>query len=371
MTEGRVAPKFAKVKSAFDSLFADGLELGACFALCMDGKIVADLWGGHTDKAHRKTWQRDTLVNVWSCTKGIMAVAIAMEVERGRLNYDRPVAEVWPEFAANGKNHITLGQLLSHQGGLNGLSVPMDEAGLYAWTPYVDALAAMAPLWEPGSRCVYHALSYGHLAGEPLRRVSGHRVGHYVSENIARPLDVPFHIGLPQSEDHRVAEIIEGPKASDWVEQVLQSAYPHACMNPRPVASAPNTRAWRAAEIPGGNGHTDARAMASIYGSLVDGRSRLLSKAAVEAATQVRFSGIDLAFQSETCFGAGFRMADPAYAHRASPRAFGHSGWGGAIGFADPEAKLGFAYVTNYLLGFDDGIDPRRQRMIDAVYDAL
>jgi CubicO group peptidase (beta-lactamase class C family) len=300
-----------------------------------------------------------------------MAIAVAMEVERGRLHYDRPIAEVWPEFAAGGKDKITLDLLLSHQGGLNGLTVPMDEAGLFAWTPYVNALAAMAPLWEPGSHCVYHALTYGHLAGEPLRRISGKSAGTYVYENISKVLDVPFYIGLPQDEDHRVAEIIEGPKASDWVVATLASAYPHACMNPTPVATAPNARAWRAAEIPGGNGHTDALGLASIYGNLVGAKKPLLSASTLEQATAIRFKGVDPTFDSETCFSAGFRMQDPHYAHRASPRTFGHSGWGGAIGFADPEAKLGFAYVTNYLLGFDDGIDPRRQRMIDAVYDLL
>ncbi len=371
MLEGTVDPKFKKLKDAFAGNFADGLERGASFALMVDGKIVADLWGGHTDKAQTKPWRNDTLVNVWSCTKGIMAIAVAMEVERGRLHYNRPVAEVWPEFAAQGKDKLTLDLLLSHQGGLNGLSVPMDEAGLYAWTPYVDALAAMAPLWEPGSRCVYHALTYGHLAGEPLRRVSGKMPGAYVNENIAGPLDASFYIGLPQAQDHRAAEIVEGPKASDWVDAVLASPYPHACANPTPIATAPNTRSWRAAEIPGGNGHTNAFSLASIYGNLVGGNSRLLSLEGLENAIAMRFDGMDSGFQSETTFSAGFRLRDPHYAHRASPKTFGHSGWGGALGFADPEAKIGFAYVTNYLLGFDDGIDPRRKRMIDAVYDLI
>ncbi len=371
MIEGKLDPKFNRLKDAFASNFAGGLERGASFALMLDGKIVADLWGGHADKAQTRPWQHDTLVNVWSCTKGIMAIAAAMEVERGRLNYDRPVAEVWPEFAANGKGQITLGQLLSHQGGLNGLSVPMDDAGLYAWTPYVEALAAMAPLWEPGSRCVYHALSYGHLAGEPLRRVSSQRVGGYVTQNIARPSGAEFFIGLPEVQDHRHAEIIEGPKASDWVEATLASAYPHACMNPTPVAAAPNARAWRAAEIPGGNGHTNALGMASIYGQAAKANSALLSAQALADAIAIRFEGLDSAFQSPTCFSAGFRMRDPHTLGRASDRAFGHGGWGGSLGFGDPDAGLGFAYVTNYLLGFDDGIDPRRQRMIDAVYELI
>jgi CubicO group peptidase (beta-lactamase class C family) len=371
MIEGTVDPKFQKLKDAFASNFSDGPERGASFALMVDGKLVADLWGGHTDNAQTKPWRRNTLVNVWSCTKAIMAIAVAMEVERGRLHYDRPIREVWPEFAVNGKDEITLDLLLSHQGGLNGLNVPIDDAGLYAWTPYADALAAMAPLWKPGSRCVYHALTYGHLAGEPLRRVSGQSVGTYVRENIAAPLGVPFFIGLPEAEDHRVAEIVEGPKASDWVVATLASPYPNAGMNPTPVATAPNTRAWRAAEIPGGNGHTDARSLAAIYGNLVGGVAPLLSQQGLATATAIRFEGLDACSQTETCFSAGFRMLDPHYANRASSKTFGHAGWGGALGFADPEARLGFAYLTNYLLGFDDGIDVRRKRMIDAVYDLI
>ncbi|WP_292281988.1 serine hydrolase domain-containing protein, partial [Mesorhizobium sp.] len=152
---------------------SQGLEHGGGVSVVADGKTVVDLWGGHADAARTRPWRRDTLVNVWSCTKGVVALAIAMLVERGKLDYAAPVARYWPEFAAGGKERITLDQVMSHQSGLNGLAVPMDEAGLLAWTPYADALAAMAPLWEPGSRCVYHALSYGHLAGEVLRRHGG------------------------------------------------------------------------------------------------------------------------------------------------------------------------------------------------------
>jgi CubicO group peptidase (beta-lactamase class C family) len=230
----------------------------------------------------------------------------------------------------------------------------------------------MAPLWEPGSHCVYHALSYGHLVGEPMRRVDGRSVGRFVAEEIAAPLGIDdFHIGLAERDDGRVAEMIEGPKASDWVPFVRNGPFPHSCINPALRALAPNDRAWRAAEIPGGNGHATALALAKIYGVMATGGAPLIARDGLAAATAARFRGMDDSFQSPTAFAAGFQIDGPSYANRASPGAFGHTGWGGAIGFADPEARLGFAYVTNRMLGFDDGIDPRRRSLIDAVYDSL
>ena len=372
--EGTCDPCFAGVRDAFAICFDQGLEHGGGVSVVVNGKTVVDLWGGHADGARTRLWRQDTLINVWSSTKGVVALAIAMLVERGRLDYAAPVARYWPEFAAGGKERITLDQVMSHQAGLNGLAVPMDEAGLLAWTPFVDALAAMAPLWEPGSRCVYHALTYGHLAGEVLRRVDGRSIGRFIAEEIAGPLGADFHVGLSASEDARVAEMIEGPKASDWVDFVRTSPFPHACDNPAPRALAPNDRAWRAAEVPGGNGQSTAHALARVYGMMATGGTwegrTLISRAAIEEAARPRFRGTDESFAAPAVVAAGFQMEDPTYASRASPQTFGHGGWGGAFGFADPGAGVGFGYVTNRMLGFDD-LDPRRKVLIDAVYNAL
>jgi CubicO group peptidase (beta-lactamase class C family) len=273
----------------------------------------------------------------------------------------------WPEFAAGGKEKITLDLVMSHQAGLNGLSVPMDEAGLLAWTPYVEALAAMAPLWEPGSRAVYHALSFGHLAGEILRRVEGRSIGRFVAAEITGRLDADFHIGLAERDDRRVAEMIAGPKSSDWVPVVMASKFPHACINPNLDATAPNRRAWRAAEIPGGNGQATAAALAKIYGVLATGGGGIVASDTLAEAARPRVRGIDESFGSPTAFAAGFQIDNPL----TGKGAFGHSGWGGSYAFADPEARLGFAYVTNRMLGFDDGIDLRRKALVEAVYDCL
>lgn len=373
--KGAVDPRYAGVREAFASCFADGLEHGGAVCAIVDGHVVADLWGGHADAAGTKPWQRDTLVNVWSATKGVVALAVAMLVERGKLDYAAPVASVWPEFAANGKAGITLDQVLSHQAGLNGVPVPMSPEQLAAWTPYVDALAAMAPLWEPGSRCVYHALSYGHLAGEPIRRVAGETVGSFIAREIAGPLGVSFYVGLPASEDHRAAEMIAGPNVNDWLDNLRAGQYPHAAMNPTPDPLRPNQRDWRAAEVPGGNGQADAVALATIYAAMAQGGTwqgtHLLSPEGVRAATALRFRGEDAGFQAPTAFGAGFRLEDPIFGQRAAPDSFGHSGWGGSIAFGDPAARLGFAYVTCRMQDWADGVDPRRQRLIEAVYAGL
>jgi CubicO group peptidase (beta-lactamase class C family) len=372
--DGTCDPRFAGVREAFAVCFAQGLEHGGGVSVVVRGRIVVDLWAGHADAARTRPWQRDTLVNVWSCTKGVVALAIAMMVERGKLDYAAPVARYWPEFATGGKEAITLDQVMSHQAGLNGLSVPMDEAGLLAWTPFVDALAAMPPLWQPGSRSVYHALTYGHLVGEVLRRVDGRSIGRFIAEEIAGPLGADFHVGLRDREDIRVAEMIEGPRASDWVDFVRASPFPHACDNPAPRALAPNDRAWRAAEVPGGNGQSTAQALARIYGMMAAGGAwegrALISRAAIEEAARRRFRGTDESFEAPTAVAAGYQLEDPSYVGRASPQTFGHSGWGGAIGFADPDAGIGFGYVTNRMMGFDE-VDPRRKMLIDAVYDAL
>ncbi len=367
-------PRFAGLRDALAQGFTDGMEHGAALAVTVDGVVVADLWGGHADAARTRPWQADTLVNVWSVTKGVVALAVAQLVEQGKLDYAKPLAAVWPEFAANGKGGITLDLAMSHQAGLNGIAVAITDDEFLAWTPYVNALAAMQPLWEPGSRCVYHMLSYGHLAGEPIRRVTGGTVGQYIATHIAGPLGVPFFVGVPEREDYRCAEIVPGPLVNAAMDMLAEGPYWHSVRNPKPEATIPNHRAWRAAEVPGGNGHSNARALATIYGALAMGGvwngTRIITEAGLKAATSVRVQGEDASFKLPTAYGAGFRLEDVFYGPNADV-AFGHSGWGGSFTFADPRARIGFAYVTSYMREFEDGIDVRRKRLVDAVYAAL
>jgi CubicO group peptidase (beta-lactamase class C family) len=371
IVEGTTTNRFAACREAMAANLADGYDLGSAFAVVKDGEIVVDLYGGYADAARSRPWARDTLVNVWSTTKGVMALAIAMAVERGLLSYDAPIADVWPEFAANGKQAISLDLALSHRAGLNGLDREMDLDGLYAWTPYVEALAAMAPLWEPGSRCVYHAVSYGHLAGETLRRADGRMPGRFIAEEIVRPLGLDFYVGLPEALDHRVAEITASDDASDWVGELARNGYPQAMENPAVTATTPNDRAWRAADIPAGNGHTDAHSLARLYGLLAQGGGDLISPEGLAAATAERYRGPDVSMGMSTAFGAGYRLGDPDGQLGPSPAAFGHTGWGGAFAFADPDTGLGVAYVTNRMLGMGDDAITRHARLIEAIYGSL
>ena len=363
---GFTTAEFAPLRQAFRDCFALG-QHGGSVSVVHRGALVAELWGGSADVAGTRDWQQDTLVNVWSCTKGIAAVAMAMLVDRGLVDYDQPMARYWPEFAANGKGDITVGEALSHQGGLDGLSVPMDLAGLYAGAPYAQALAAMAPLWPPRSRSVYHAISLGVLVAEPLRRVSGQGFGAFLRDQIAGPLRADMFVGLPEVEEARVAELIEGHGVTDGIAVVLAGQYPSAWQNPTIQPTEPNTRSWRAAEIPGANGQATAKAMALIYGDLVSGSSKLLSPGALVEATKLRRIGMDAATETPVAYGAGFGLMQQG----ARDGSFGHSGWGGCFGFADPAAGFGMGYTTNHMLGFDDEIDPRRKVLVECVYTVL
>jgi len=375
MVDGNTAAGFDAVRDAFQANLNSGLEQGGAVAVWLDGKPVVDLWGGTRDLADRLPWQSDTLVNVWSAGKGVVALAVAMLVERGKLDYGAPVARYWPEFAANGKEHITVDQVMSHQAGLDGLPVSLTEEQRQAWSPVIAVLAAMKPNWEPGSVCVYHPETYGYLAGELVRRVDGRSIGRFVAQEIAEPLALSFYFGLPELHDHRAAQMSASDKAYDWVRQGEVSAYPHAYRNRVFSATAPNVRGWRAAEMPAGNGHSDARSLAKIYGALaiggtIDGH-HLVSRRTLALAVAERFNGMDACSGAPTIFGAGFRVGAIGYGTHVSPGHFGHTGWGGSVAFADPSRKLGFAYVTNHMLGFDDGVDPRRARLLDAVYAAI
>lgn len=373
--KGAADARFAAVRDAFAQNLTEGLDQGAAFAVVADGRVVVDLWGGYADAMGERPWARETLVNIWSTTKGVAALAIAMLVDQGVLDYEAPVARVWPEFAAGGKAEVSLGCLLSHQAGLPGCLEPITVEDLLAWRPFVDRLAALAPLWPPGEDCAYHAVSFGHLAGEVLRRADGRSIGAFVAEEIARPFGAEIYIGLPASEDARAAEIIVGPGSDDdLIEAEYQPFARLGYLNPRIDPGAPNCRAWRAAEVPAANGQADALSLARLYGALasdgmVDGK-RLLRPQTIAAATAERYRGFELAFGWPIAFGAGF-MLNEVEEFGPGPRAFGHSGWGGSYAFADPDAGIGVAYVMNQMLGFGNDYDPRQLRLLGALYDAL
>lgn len=384
---GECAPRFLAVRRAFEENFASRDEVGAAVAVTHHNRPVVDLWGGWADQARTRSWQRDTIVNVYSTTKAMTAICALRLADQGRLDLDAPVARYWPEFANAGKAEIPVRWLLSHQAGLAAVSALLPDEALYDWQAMVAALAEQEPWWRPGSQHGYHAVTFGWLVGEVVSRISGRSLGAYFREELAEPLDLDFHIGLADAEHDRVAEMsalpLEPPAADDSESLAAviladpQGMAARAFANPVSLLLGPNTREWRRAEIPGANGHGTARALARIYGALASGGTvdeyRVMSPAGVEAAAVEHVHGRDLVLQTTTRFGPGFMLSQPERADGrfgTGPAAFGHAGAGGSFAFADPTSGLGFAYVMNRM-GPHILLDPRATALIEAAQSCV
>ncbi|MFG2517500.1 serine hydrolase domain-containing protein [Streptomyces sp. NPDC048527] len=380
--QGHCDARFDAVRAAFEENFEERGELGAAVTVLIDGAPVVDLWGGWADAARTRAWERDTVVNVWSTTKGPTALCAHILIDRGLLDPDAPVASYWPEFAAAGKEGVLVRHLLSHRAGLAGLREPHSLEQLFDWELTTSRLAAQEPWWEPGSVSGYHALTYGFLVGEVVRRVSGLLPGAFLEREVTGPLGIDFTIGLPDKEAGRAAEMVH-PRAQATSEQAaifaqLAPAALAALTNPIAGASEANTTAWRAAEIPAANGHGTARAVAALYG-IVAGRGRsgdqqILSPEGTERIREGQGSCRDLVlgagFTHETELGLGLWLSGPNGSYGPNPRAVGHDGFGGSFGSADPESGVAMGYVMNRM-GPHIADDPRKMALISAVYDAL
>jgi len=343
---GTVAPGFEPVRDAFAANFATGDEVGASFAATVDGRFVVDIWAGYRDAAQTLPWEENTLVNVFSTTKAMVASAAAMLADRGLLDYAKPVAYYWPQFAQNGKSEITVAQALSHQAGVPGISRPLPN--WYDWDAIVDALATETPWWEPGTANGYHAITFGHLAGEIIRRVSGKTFGAFLRSEIAGPLDADFLCGFGPEQDHRVGEMVPAP--------AMEGIPPDALLlkvlaNPPFESRQANDREWRAAEVPAANGHANARSCARVMSALacggeVDGM-RILSQAAIDRAITEQCYRNDLVLLQPMRWGVGFMLSSEQMPMGPNPRTFGHGGAGGSLAFADLDARASYAYVMN------------------------
>jgi len=383
---GDCRPKFARVKDAFAKEFADGNELGAGVALTHRGELVVDLWAGHRDSARTQPFERDTLVNVYSTTKGITAISLHRLVDEGKVDLDAPVARYWPEFAQAGKATLPVRYLLSHQAGLAAVKKPLPPEALFDWSAMTAALAEQAPWWEPGKAHGYHALTFGWLNGEIVRRVRAKKLGDVVREEIARPLGATFEIGFGPELDARVSDLAQGPihpptgdvdfnllkAVTENPEGLLAKAFGN------PPVMAPglvNSRAWRAAEIPGANGHSNAHSLARIYAPLANGGEafgvRLLSNAAIERARTPQVDGKDQVLPFRTRIGLGFFMPSPDEPVGPNSRSFGHGGAGGSYSHADPEHRLSFGYAMNLMHTGAWLVDPRPRRLLEAAYASL
>ncbi|MER7875411.1 serine hydrolase domain-containing protein [Streptomyces solisilvae] len=380
--QGHCDSRFAGVRAAFEANFRDHDELGAAVAVRIGGETVVDLWGGWADAGRTRPWERDTLVNVWSTTKGPTALCAHVLADRGLLDLDAPVAAYWPEFAAAGKGSLPVRYLLSHRSGLAGLREPHSVAELYDWELTTARLAAAEPWWEPGTRAGYHALTYGFLVGEAIRRITGLPPGEFLRREVTGPLGIDFTIGLPEKEAGRAAELI-GPAAPSSGERApaggrFTPVALAALGNPPVGAADANTREWREAQLPALNGHGTARAVAELYGILarrgVSGDRRVLSAEAVERAREGQGSGRDLvlgpALGRDTEVALGVWLSGPHGSYGPNPRAVGHDGYGGSCGLADPEAELSLGYVMNRM-GPHIVDDPRKMALVEAVYAAL
>lgn len=372
--QGHCDPRFEKVRDAFAANFEAGQEVGASFAVTIDGDPVVDLWGGHADAAKTRPWTRDTIVNVWSTTKAMTALVAHMLADRGEIDLDAPVARYWPEFAAGGKGSIPVHMLLSHRAGLPALRETLPVEAFWTWDAMPRALAAQEPWWEPGTAHGYHAITYGHLVGEVVRRAAGTTIGTFFRDEVAKPLGADFHIGLPASEDARVADLVppaahEMPPAPD--PETLRG---RTLTNPPLTAEVALRTEWRRAEIPAANGHGNARSVAQVMGMLAcggvaEGR-RFLSESALARATSEQGYAEDLVLPLHARWGLGFMLSSPHLPLDPNHRAFGHGGWGGSLGIADPDRRLSWAYVMNKMSPGTTG-DLRAMGPVTALYGAL
>ncbi|TPQ22493.1 serine hydrolase domain-containing protein [Streptomyces sporangiiformans] len=379
---GHCEARFEAVRNAFEENFRDRGELGAAVTVTLGGATVVDLWGGWADAARTRAWERDTLANVWSTSKGPTALCAHILADRGLLDLDAPVAAYWPEFAAAGKESVLVRHLLSHRAGLCGLREPHSIEQLYDWELTTKRLAQTEPWWEPGTVSGYHVLTYGFLVGEVVRRVSGLLPGAFLEREVTGPLGIDFRLGLPEREAGRAAELVH-PPAADSSEQAaifaqLTPAALAALANPPIGVDEAHTAQWRAAEIPAANGHATARAVAALYGIFAGrgsyGSHRVLSPEAAERVREGQGVCRDLVlgagFQHDTEIGLGLWLSGPGGSYGPNPRAFGHDGYGGSCGLADPEAGVSLGYVPNRM-GSHIADDPRKMVLIEALYSAL
>lgn len=388
---GTCAPGFEGVREEFERNFAERGELGAAVAATVDGDFVVDLWGGDAkkpDNTGTRAWQRDSLVNVYSTTKGMTALCAHLLVDRGELDLDSPVARYWPEFAQEGKADIPVRWLLSHRSGLIAPREPMAPDDLYDWEKVCAALAATPPWWKPGTAQGYHAVSFGYLVGEVVRRITGVSLGTFLRSEVTERLGADVFVGTPVSEHGRCADMARPVAASGTQsgfktppEPPVRSLDDHPLapvtlsLQYLPVADV-NGAAYRSAEIPAANGHASARGLATVYAAL--GAGDLVGAATLERlrTRQGEPDEGDLVLAAGTAWGErwewGLGYMLNLYGQAGpNPRAFGHGGMGGSYAFADPENRVAYAYVMNRMGSGTSGDDLRSVHLVGALYRGL
>lgn len=368
---GFVAPGFEPVREAFEANFADGKEQGAGFALRISGETLVDLRGGWADRQKERIWDETTIVPIYSASKGISALVLAMATEDLPAGYETPVADVWPEFGANGKSELTIAQMASHQAGLPGFAHEIDPALWLDPPACAAAIAELTPMWPPGTAHGYHPLTWGYMLNEVVTRITGRTIGAILKEDICGPSGIDFQIGLPEKDEPRVGDMLR-PRSLAPLGEITP---------PRKAAfvskwSSPDRagRIWREIEIPSANGHGTALAVASLYeayarGGMIAGGKTLIKRETLDALIRPLVDGPDLVLPMHTKFGAGI-MINCHGKFGPNPDTLGHSGWGGSMAVADPARELSAAYVMNRQSASLVG-DPRAVRLVEAAYGCL
>jgi len=371
---GHCDPRFDKVAKIFSSAIESGFEVGASLAIEYQGEMVVDLWGGHQDKAKTKLWQEDTIVNVFSVTKGVVATCAARLIEQGLLDIHQRVSHYWPEYGCNGKQDTKVIDLLCHRAGMFGFQEELPTNEWRNWQKFTDLLAAQAPFREPGASQGYHALTFGWLVGEVIRRIDGRSVGTYFSEEIAKPLGIDFKIGVDESDLSRCADTLMLDDKSTLSVLKLISYVPDMLLSKslRGIKGAVksgdysiafaargldggdevNSAEWRLAEVPAANGHGTAASLAKLYGVMANGGERdnfkLLTPTTIEHISSVHSKGPDaVLFGLPYHFGLGYMVNSPLTPIGSKPRMFGHTGVGGEVTFGDLDNNLGFSFLNN------------------------
>lgn len=391
LIEGTCDPAFRAVEAAFRENFASRDEVGAALCVRAGGRVVVDLWGGHADAARTRAWRRDTLVGLYSVGKGVTSMLALSLVERGELDLDAPVATLWPEFAARDKGHTTLRMLLGHRGGLPGVREWLPEGAVLDWAAMTDALAASAPWWRPGDDHGYHVNTFGFLVGEPVVRRLGLSFSDALRTRLTGPLDADFWIGLPDAKHARAADVIERNRPSGRVvrrEEAEAMAEQHFGAPDRETAAMlartyfnpsglsgygiANTPEWRRAAVPSTNGQGTARAVAALYDAFERGdpaRGGPVGAGLRAEATRTVSEGRDRVLARPSRFGLGFQRPTESRRVGVTDAAYGHFGYGGSLGFADPEAELAFGYLMNR--PGDRWHTPRTTALLEALDEAL
>ncbi len=368
MTEGFVAPGFERVYEVFEAGLSD--ELGAGFAAVREGEVVVDLWGGWASRDQTKPWNRDTIAPLYSTTKGVSALIVAMLADQGLIDYDAPLASLWPAFGVHGKDRVTIRQALAHQAGVPGFLEPIDP-DLWLDPPRcADAIAALAPMWAPGSASGYHPLTWGYIVGEIALRAAERSLGTILREDICDPLGIDFQIGTPESEHHRCAEMKKPSRPGEFGE--ITPPRKAAFFTPW-AAPVRGSAQWRRIEIPATNGHANALGVARLYEAYATGGEiagkRALSANGFTALTKPIWRDDDLVLPFNLDWRAGI-IGNSNHFYGPNEEAFGHSGMGGSCGFGDPVARISAGYVMNkqshHLMG-----DPRSLRLIEALYECV